>query len=102
MLIKYNTFTMFIHTCSEQWKIDNFHSEASVMVYCSSFKYGTQIAHTFSAPKDCLDIQRSGKNKSDIYTIYPNFSPVEVRCDMDTEGGGWTVSSDVYVVSDSF
>ncbi|XP_052768019.1 fibrinogen-like protein A [Mya arenaria] len=44
-------------------------------------------------PKDCTELQRAGK-QSGIFTIYPN-RPMQtgfnVSCDMDVDGGGWTV-----------
>ncbi|XP_019955511.2 tenascin-N isoform X1 [Paralichthys olivaceus] len=43
-------------------------------------------------PMDCVQIMKNGNKKSGIYTIYINndrSKPIEVLCDMDTDGGGW-------------
>ncbi|XP_036396019.1 microfibril-associated glycoprotein 4-like [Megalops cyprinoides] len=44
-------------------------------------------------PLDCADIYNDGSQTSDVYRIYPAgpLSPVYVYCDMDTDGGKWTV-----------
>ncbi|KAL3832730.1 hypothetical protein ACJMK2_024346 [Sinanodonta woodiana] len=43
-------------------------------------------------PRDCMDIQLMGHNTTGIYKIYPSGTMgFSVRCDMDTDGGGWTV-----------
>ncbi|XP_073347326.1 tenascin-N [Pagrus major] len=45
-------------------------------------------------PMDCLQIMRNGNEKSGIYTMYINndrSKPIEVFCDMETDGGGWLV-----------
>uniref|UniRef100_A0A673BCW9 Tenascin N n=1 Tax=Sphaeramia orbicularis TaxID=375764 RepID=A0A673BCW9_9TELE len=45
-------------------------------------------------PMDCIQIMKNGITKSGIYTIYVNndrSKPMEVFCDMDTDGGGWLV-----------
>ncbi|KAL3864321.1 hypothetical protein ACJMK2_006012, partial [Sinanodonta woodiana] len=43
--------------------------------------------------RNCQEILRSGQHATGIYTIYPDddSNGVSVRCDMDTDGGGWTV-----------
>ena len=49
-----------------------------------------------SLPKNCYDIQENGDNESGVRSVYP-FGVIsrrlEVICDQETEGGGWTVVS---------
>ncbi|XP_035525882.1 tenascin-N [Morone saxatilis] len=45
-------------------------------------------------PMDCLQVMKNGNKNSGVYTIYINndrSKPIEVYCDMDTDGGGWLV-----------
>ena len=42
--------------------------------------------------KDCLDVYNNGETKSGVYTVYPGGTPIDVLCDMTTDGGGWSVS----------
>nr|AHY19013.1 FREP2 [Argopecten irradians] len=43
-------------------------------------------------PRDCEDVRDAGNTESGVYTIYINKrDAVKVWCDMETDGGGWTV-----------
>lgn len=53
------------------------------------------VAAVSCAPgeSDCYELQKNGKNKSGVYTINvgPENIAVTVFCDMESDGGGWTV-----------
>ncbi|XP_023566151.1 tenascin-N isoform X2 [Octodon degus] len=48
----------------------------------------------FPHPSDCSQVQQNSNAASGLYTIYLNGDvnrPLQVYCDMDTDGGGWIV-----------
>ncbi|XP_010123223.1 PREDICTED: angiopoietin-related protein 7-like [Chlamydotis macqueenii] len=53
----------------------------------------TQAKHGRNCPVDCASVYYNGLRRSGIYSIMPSVGgmPIEVLCEMETEGGGWTV-----------
>ncbi|GFU42282.1 techylectin-like protein, partial [Nephila pilipes] len=86
-------------TCDQSDKFVSYLDIAMDMI--SKVKNNFPVCPTISLetivkPVDCEEVLRSGQKKSGVYTIWPRSrviedQPLEVFCDMDTDGGGWTV-----------
>ena len=94
--------------CSMHCELDGFHfekelpypgqtSEILSPLHPSSTKNGS-LGTTTPTPspvpvfRDCRDALNNSYTQSGVYTIQPDsLPPFDVYCDMDTDGGGWTV-----------
>lgn len=53
------------------------------------------VGQLYQRPKDCAEVFLNGETTSGLYTVYiagEESQPVQVYCDMSTDGGGWMVS----------
>ena len=64
-----------------------------ILNYCHSMLQSVTHSGAPSYPRDCYEAKLRGYTVSGPYAVQPDTSlpPITVCCDMDTDGGGWTV-----------
>ncbi|XP_078619531.1 uncharacterized protein LOC144886676 [Branchiostoma floridae x Branchiostoma japonicum] len=75
-----------------QQQANAIHQQATTLQQCTTNLQ--QLEDKVAGPQSCNELLNSGHNTSGVYTLYPAgevTSPIHVYCDMDTDGGGWTV-----------
>uniref|UniRef100_A0A672HV51 Zmp:0000000846 n=1 Tax=Salarias fasciatus TaxID=181472 RepID=A0A672HV51_SALFA len=71
---------------------ENTHASPSACVYVSPPR--RHFGQLYRRPRDCAQVLLNGETTSGLYTVYiggEEGQPIQVYCDMSTDGGGWLV-----------
>ena len=83
-----HTKLSYLATCTWSRSVNVFQTGVMIVTLKCNVLFSVHVA----VYTDCQDALIQGQNTSGVYTIKPdNQSKFSVYCDMDTDGGGWTV-----------
>ena len=70
-------------------------SRGVIRLFHAQFRPTLVSGHDKCMPRDCLEVRDMGFNTSGVYPITPMgvYKGFDVYCDMETDNGGWLVSS---------
>uniref|UniRef100_A0A672HVT5 Zmp:0000000846 n=1 Tax=Salarias fasciatus TaxID=181472 RepID=A0A672HVT5_SALFA len=76
---------------------ENTHASPSACVsffFSSLEPFLSRLGQLYRRPRDCAQVLLNGETTSGLYTVYiggEEGQPIQVYCDMSTDGGGWLV-----------
>lgn len=87
-------------TCYTTFRLSKDRSITPRLSWCV-FNVCFPVGQLYRSPRDCGQILVNGETTSGLYTIYvagEESQPIQVYCDMTTDGGGWMVRNSMMLV----
>ncbi|GIY22327.1 techylectin-5A [Caerostris darwini] len=78
------------------WKLTSEQGNTSISIVFSDKPRVSELIFSQTRPRDCSEVLKHGNKLSGVYTIWPRSNitqnkPLQVYCDMNVAGEGWTV-----------